>query len=95
MRIRITRKPDIVSIDGLRLDGFEAGLQYEVGTLLGAYLLAEGWAEPVPDDEPASVVPLNEAQFLADKKRLDRRHQKPPFRRGRIARAADRHRRRR
>jgi hypothetical protein len=65
MRIRILQKPSIRSIDGLRLDRFEPGHQYEVGNSLGALLLAEGWGEPVsvrnPPPHPAviDVVPAS------------------------------------
>ena len=47
MRLRVVHNPTIASIDGIRLDVFEVGHEYEVGNLLGAVMLAEGWAEPV------------------------------------------------
>jgi hypothetical protein len=50
MRIRIVQKPGSTSIDGVRLQDFEPGQSYEIGSTLGALLLAEGWA--VPDDAP-------------------------------------------
>ena len=53
MRIRVIRKPTQPSIDGVRLDQFYPGGQYDVGTLLGAVMLAEGWAEPSDSTEPA------------------------------------------
>jgi hypothetical protein len=37
------------------LDIFYPGVQYEVGTLFGAVMLAEGWAEPSDPDEAADV----------------------------------------
>jgi hypothetical protein len=40
--------PPISSVDGIALDGFEVGQQYEVGNSLAALFLAEGWAIPVP-----------------------------------------------
>lgn len=52
-------------IDGVRLDLFEVGFQYEVGNLIGALLLAENWAEPVLSDGPAPVIPLDEFAFGA------------------------------
>ena len=60
MRIRIVQTPPVPSIDGIALDVFEAGRECEVGTTLGALLLAEGWAVPVALDasrppEPFSV----------------------------------------
>jgi len=69
MRIRIVRKPTLDSIDGLQLDRYELGHTYDVGTIIGAVFLAEGWGEPVDDgvaapaavstSEPAVVTPLD------------------------------------
>jgi hypothetical protein len=64
MRIRIVQKPPIDDVDGIRLDVFQPGLQYDVGNQLGALLLAERWAEPVESDEPAMLIPVGE--FTAD-----------------------------
>ena len=66
MRIRVIQKPSTRSIDGIRLDRFEPGFQYEVGTTLGILFLAEGWAEPVVNEKPALVVPLDEMEHGAD-----------------------------
>jgi hypothetical protein len=66
VRIKVLQKPPIASIDGIRLDRFEAGCLYDVGNTLGALLLAERWASPVADDEPALLVPLSEAAAFAD-----------------------------
>jgi two-component system, chemotaxis family, chemotaxis protein CheY len=57
LRVRITRtlKGDV---DGIDLTKFLEGLSYDVGTTLGNYLLAQGWAEPAADDV-AAVLPLN------------------------------------
>jgi hypothetical protein len=54
MRVQIVHKPTVSSIDGVRVDYFEVGLQYELGNSLAAVMLAEGWAFPVALDE---VVP--------------------------------------
>jgi len=62
MRIRIVQKPSVACIDGVQLDQFEPGQQYEVGNIFGALLLAEGWAEPVDDPAPALVIPLSELE---------------------------------
>ena len=48
MRIRVIRKPVSACIDGIRLDRFEPGHEYDIDHRLGALFLAEGWAEPVP-----------------------------------------------
>jgi hypothetical protein len=57
MRIRIVQRPGISSIDGIRLDRFELGREYDVGNNLAALFLAERWGEPVSfvtdaDDTP-------------------------------------------
>ena len=60
MRIEVVQPPPIRSIDGIRLDCFEPGKQYEVGNSIGALFLAEGWAIPVPLDAAVSFVPFGE-----------------------------------
>jgi hypothetical protein len=61
LRIRIIQKPARKSIDGIQLSRFQPGCQYEVGNVLGALLLSEGWAEPVADEQPVLLVPLEES----------------------------------
>ncbi len=46
LRIRILRPPTSQWVDAIRLDNFRVGQTYDVGHAVGAYLLAEGWAEP-------------------------------------------------
>jgi hypothetical protein len=46
------------------LSRFQPGEVYDVSTSLGSYLLSERLAEPVADDSPALVVPLNEVRSL-------------------------------
>ena len=60
MRIRIMQKPPIAGIDGIRLDCFDVGKEYEVGNSIAALFLAERWAEPVPLDAPRPVLPFSE-----------------------------------
>jgi len=62
MRIRVIQLPTKTSIDGIRLDQFFLGRLYDVGNVLGELMLAEGWAEPAEDDEPALLVPFNDAR---------------------------------
>jgi len=62
MRIRIIRRPDDACIDGIQLDRFEPGHEYDVNAALGCLLLAEQWAELTASGEPAVVIPLAEAQ---------------------------------
>jgi CheY-like chemotaxis protein len=58
VRVRIT-KTLTGEVDGIDLSKFLEGLTYDVGTTLGSYLLAQGWAEPAAFDEPAAILPLN------------------------------------
>jgi hypothetical protein len=51
------------SIDGIRLDRFRPGSVYEVGSTVGAYLLAVGAAEPVEEETPAEA-PSPEGQLF-------------------------------
>jgi hypothetical protein len=60
MRIRVIQKPTSADVDGIRLDLFQPGVQYDVGNTLGALFLAEGWAEPAPSEEAAVLIPLSE-----------------------------------
>ena len=59
MRILVIRTPIVSEVDGVRLDVFRPGLQYELGTTLGTLFLVDGWGEPVASDEPAMVIPLS------------------------------------
>jgi len=69
MWIRIVRKPAITNLDGIGLEHFEVGAKYEVGNAVGALLLAEGWAEPLPLSPPAAVLPFIETPLPARKPR--------------------------
>lgn len=63
MRIRITQSLN-GSIDGIRLDQFEPGYVYDVGTSIGCYLMAMQAAEPVLDEGPALVIPLDQQPLV-------------------------------
>src|ERR1700694_1768399 len=60
MRIRIIRTPPIASVDGIRLDCFHLGVEYEVGNSIAALFLAERWAEPMPLDSPVPYAPFSD-----------------------------------
>jgi hypothetical protein len=62
VRLRIIRQP-VGSIDGIRLDDFTVDFVYDVSTLLGCYLLADGCAEPVADTFQGRVSPMQQTQF--------------------------------
>jgi hypothetical protein len=72
MRIRIIQKPSLACVDGVRLDYFEAGNQYEVGSLIGAFMVAERWAEPVAPDVAAFGSRLDEFAPERDRSRSSR-----------------------
>ena len=96
LRIRVLQTPPLSDVDGIRLDRFRPGRQYVLGNSLGALFLAEGWAEPVEDDEPAPAIPPT--------KYFDEKHPDgpripnlihdiyPPYYNGSLAQAADRQR---
>jgi hypothetical protein len=77
MRIRITQKPRNASVDGVRLDGFELGREYEVGTSIGSVMLSEGWAEPVVDRGSAPAALADPLALAADFARRFRGRAKP------------------
>lgn len=60
MRIRIIRSLPVRGIDGVRLERFIVGQQYEVGNALGGLLVRKNWAEPIDDLGPALVIPFAE-----------------------------------
>jgi len=60
MRIRVVQRPSTPVVDGIDLRHYVPGQKYEVGTCLGALMLAEGWAEPVEDSEP-TIIPFSDA----------------------------------
>jgi hypothetical protein len=72
IRLKILKVPPVGDIDGIRLDLFERGQEYDVGNTLAALLLAEGWAEPVPLDAPKPFEPFTKEDPF-DARVLDRR----------------------
>ena len=47
MRVRMTAKPTVDCIDGIQLNRFQPGYEYEIGAQLADLMIVEGWAEPV------------------------------------------------
>ena len=95
MRVRITQKLS-GSIDGIQLDKFSPGYVYDVGVSLGCYLLAIGAVEPVAEDTPALIWPIDQqmrpdAPHISLSPHAGRPQNVVPFER---AEAADRPRRR-
>jgi hypothetical protein len=62
VRLRITRRLT-GNVDGIKLDHFEPRYVYEVGVMVGCYLLAIGAAEPVDDEGPALILPIRQQLF--------------------------------
>ena len=58
MRIRVVHQPSVPVVDGIRLDIFQPGVLYDMGTALASLFLAEGWGVPGRSDKPAIVIPL-------------------------------------
>jgi hypothetical protein len=54
------------TIDGIDLAKFEIGRLYDVGTSLGNYLLASGYALPVTDEKPALITPLDDTRTSSE-----------------------------
>jgi hypothetical protein len=69
MRIRIVRTLPIRDVDGIALDAFEVGMEYDVGSRMGALLLAEGWAEPVTAGPVRAAAPRPKREAAADRAR--------------------------
>jgi len=44
MRIKIVQAPTFAEVDGIDLSAFTVGTYHTVGTRLGAFMIAEGWA---------------------------------------------------
>ena len=60
IRIRIVQSPTITDVDGIALDSYKVGSEYELGNSLAALFLAEGWAEPVELGVPGPPEPFSE-----------------------------------
>ena len=76
IRIQILHVPPGYCIDGIRLDLFQVGLEYEVGDTFGALLIAEGWAKPLGysahESNPAPRVEIEERPNIASPPNLIR-----------------------
>jgi len=59
VRIRIVQSPTVADVDGITIDGFRVGEEYELGNSLAGLFLAEGWAEPVALDAPGPPEPFS------------------------------------
>jgi hypothetical protein len=83
-------------IDGIRLDRFVPGQQYDVGAAIAAVFLAEGWAEPVSAAPPPAAIPPDQIDADADQTPANLiREIYPPYYDGPAAFAAERRRKQR
>ena len=57
MWIRITQRPTVPYVDGIRVDCYRVGYHYEVDQTLGEIFLAEEWAQPVPPQALSKLPP--------------------------------------
>jgi hypothetical protein len=80
MRVRISARPTVECIDGVQLDRFQQGAEYEVGSQLAELLIVEGWAEPIGFDasprswaSPARSAAPNRVERRANVIRVGRR----------------------
>jgi hypothetical protein len=92
MRIKVIQKPAVACIDGVRLDQFRPGNEYQLGNLMACVFLAEGWAEPVDHPENGSH---SEAEVPAIPRNLTREFFPPYYDDSSSALAAERASRRR
>jgi hypothetical protein len=81
MRIRIVAKPVEEEIDGLKLSGFRPGMVRNVSSVLGLWMIAQGYAQPEMREEVSREQSANERRATSDD-RLHRRYSdKPKIRR--------------
>ena len=77
MKVRITRKLS-GSVDGIDLGRYRPGFAYEVGPVVGTYLLAIHAAIPAEDHTPALRLPPGAYLFgpppIADRRARPRKH---------------------
>ena len=71
------------------MDGFHPGSSYEVGTTVAALFLAEGWAVPAEQDQPALPMSMAELESEMIEPPNLTRESFPPDYEGRFAVAAD------
>jgi hypothetical protein len=57
MKIKIIADPD-KKIPELNLSRYEKGCVYEVSGVVGALLVCEGWAEPLPENQVPTPTPI-------------------------------------
>ena len=73
MRIIVIRQPTLPEVDGLDLRSFKVGRQYEVGTRIGSYLVAERWADFI-DPSGRRVTRGPDRRSPTERRRSQRHH---------------------
>jgi hypothetical protein len=79
MRIKIVRTPTLRDVDGIALNQFTKGHFYTVGTTVGAYLIAEGWAVFAEPPQRSLPAPLDDRRRNL-RRQLERRQESRPKR---------------
>ena len=77
MKVRIRKTPDVVEVDGVRVDDMKPGSIREVSASIGAWLIAEQFAEPEMRRAPRAY----EDDFLVGRETADDRVRTTPRRR--------------
>jgi len=63
VKVRIRKTPAVEELDGVRLDDMKPGVVREVSPSIGAWLIAERYAEP----EMRRDIRAHEEDFLSDR----------------------------
>jgi hypothetical protein len=77
VKVRIRKTPDQEELDGVRLADMKPGAVREVSSIIGAWLIAERYAEP----EMRSEFRAHEEDFLMSRDTADDRVTRSPRRR--------------
>jgi hypothetical protein len=77
VKVRIRKTPDVVEVDGVRVDDMTPGSVREVSSSIGSWLIAERFAEP----EMRRDLRTHEDDFLVGRETADDRVRGVPKRR--------------
>jgi hypothetical protein len=77
VKVRISKTPDVAEVDGVRVKDMKPGNVREVSSSIGAWLIAEGFAEP----EMRREVRAHEDDFLIGRESAPDRPRRVPRRR--------------
>jgi hypothetical protein len=77
VKVRIRKTPDLVEMDGVRVDDMRPGSVREVSSSIGSWLIAERYAEP----EMRRNLRMHEEDFLIGRESAPDRFRNVPRRR--------------